>query len=342
MSGSVRTMVPSEPKTAAQFLMQVAPFSVKPERAGFNTSGLDCLVVLIRRIYCCRIREQTWNKADFVALEAQNPILQYAWKHFQHQNPDENAKKACAREKRQLLKSLREGGDVFDSSFDTLATSTVMNKALWGTIEFVPFRETSRWGPGQDDFLIENLTERERIAKESLLIWDCTSTDSESLQDFINRQFWYEHGPRELQAGCWRTETRARYSLLPTFVCIRYTPGSDSPRSRRELMEFVMPCDLPHPPTRADDDHFFRMRSDTRHYSLAAAVRLRGDAKECDRVMAFRGDGRKDAFRRMMENISLEDFDVETASHSYMLLYAIDSHGRPRGDPPFPRPSGAG
>ncbi|KAH7254268.1 uncharacterized protein BKA55DRAFT_737980 [Fusarium redolens] len=120
--------------TAMQLQAQL-PSVTSASDVGHNTSGLDCLLVVIRHIYS-HMPSEYLDKVNNISNregQAKNPILKLGWLDIDETHPEVH--KEWVQAKKDAIHAFK--GDVSHSArFDELAASKVMTDTIWSTPEF--------------------------------------------------------------------------------------------------------------------------------------------------------------------------------------------------------------
>ncbi|KAM0350345.1 hypothetical protein ACHAP4_009912 [Fusarium culmorum] len=96
----------------------------------WSSSGLDCLIVVLRRIYSYNLLEPgiMGRLGWYQQSEARNPILGHAW-HVFGNSPDEIQRTTADRKR--VDDALRSLGVDPTASFESLCTSSLMTETFW-------------------------------------------------------------------------------------------------------------------------------------------------------------------------------------------------------------------
>lgn len=149
-----------------------------------SSSELDCLIVLLRRIYSCFLTTTKGITKDLGWIstsEAKNPILGHAW-HVFGDSPEDVSRATKDREK--LEEALTSLSINPSASFEDLCTSTLMNETFWAQDVFcltrVPFDAVTGERPDLSP---------DEIVELSTLELDRSKTPGAVLQDVVDESF---------------------------------------------------------------------------------------------------------------------------------------------------------
>ncbi|KAH6971626.1 hypothetical protein BKA56DRAFT_677717 [Ilyonectria sp. MPI-CAGE-AT-0026] len=296
-SRDLRDMVdrPSEFFMRVQHLRTKPPLLFPPSFVGTKTSGMDCLIQLIRHANSfCREHPR-------LPEEKRNPILPYSWQDFDLPDNDIELVKSMIADKKRLVNELRtlvpEG-----FSFASLAKSSLMNRTLWSSWDWALLRgffdtDTHEGrSPG-------NLTEQGKVG---LLQYHCHQESNVSIQTFINDFFM----PKA---------TQIPVSFRPRFVRVEYLSNPSQPWSFADLHTFEMPIgDL----QEGDRGQRFVLPASWKDYYLIAAVRMRSDAQHHDSLQTYTRNGILVKMAQSAASFMTDDWSLgDAGGHCYMLLY---------------------
>ena len=94
------------------------------------STGIDCLIVVIRHIYCNTMMSLELHKelAWFEESEARNPILGHAWHMF---GCEDGEVEKATEDRKKVHKTLLELGILPSESFTAICDSSLMNETFW-------------------------------------------------------------------------------------------------------------------------------------------------------------------------------------------------------------------
>ncbi|EEU35475.1 uncharacterized protein NECHADRAFT_86218 [Fusarium vanettenii 77-13-4] len=135
--------VAKAPAAVTWLLQNRPPPSSSEEDVGYDTSGLDCLLIVIRMLYSVKLSIYTSTDNRLEAAEARNPALRLAWQHYTYASGASRIQWAMAK-KKVLDAFISYEPDMFDASephsFDTsserLAGSKLMEETFWCRPEY--------------------------------------------------------------------------------------------------------------------------------------------------------------------------------------------------------------
>ncbi|KAF7559581.1 hypothetical protein G7046_g4573 [Stylonectria norvegica] len=309
-----------------RILQTTFPPPTSTEETGFDTSGLDCLVTIIRHLYGYILvgpyaRE---NNEQFAPAEACNPILRYAWKLFNHENESgtasSDAKKRWADDKLQLalnicaINGLAEL-DQHALSFENLVNSDLMMKTFWCHPIFNMFRK-ERMIQLPDGNLVSRPFTNMEMATRSLLKLDRFRDPTMTLQDLFHQSLGEVATPDGLEQ---------LHPNMPPFVRIVFSPPANFDNDYEheapgvaqlqalgfyELQGFDMAESLVE-----DND-------ESSKYHLVATVCMRADTEEHDYIRTYMVNGFP--IRPSLEGLNFVNYiwRVGKPGNRYMLFYA--------------------
>ncbi|KAF4446215.1 hypothetical protein F53441_10100 [Fusarium austroafricanum] len=302
---------------------------LRPPLGCETTTGLDALIVVIRRIYTATmfrrhgIRDDEWVKE----AEAANPILKHAWHMMGDSDKDMSD---ASRARAELISTLGEEMNAGTSSFKELCTSSLMNRTFWSQDVFSLCHPTLCINAMQ----LKAETPDDK-ATMSMVIMDRASNPHITLQDAVNEKY----GEKE-QDG-------ARFLYIPhhplvirVLLRVKNEEGSDNWLRFNDVREFLQPeweqRDVRGGVGLAEVSSFT--------YTVIAVVKMRMDEATEHAFPGEVDDGSmRDAVRTYThEGINItaayEDFtlmperwsvgDETPYSQEYMLFYAPLTHDR--------------
>ncbi|KAF9766900.1 hypothetical protein IL306_000597 [Fusarium sp. DS 682] len=234
-----------------------------------GTTGLDALIVVLRRIYTATMLGPTglaqteWMKN----AEEENPILKHAW-HFMGDSEEE--KLAAGRARANLIEALGTEMNAGTASFKELCTSSLMNRTFWSQVPlslfwptlYVPSMRLVHQDP--NDRADTNLVRLNREKNPDM-----------SLQEAINGQFGIE------QEDSQHVIRRPKYPMIIR-VLLRTKDGSN--RNRIEF-EDIRQFFLPQWVETDDDEGHILMGGEPQRYTIIAVVRMRPDETAVNEAM---------------------------------------------------------
>lgn len=264
------------PEVAADILKLRPPPPTKIRR----TSGLDCLVTVLRRIYALTMLGPAGiaQHQDFKDAEESNPILKHSWLIFGMLDGE-------GRERATHVKAAvwNHIGDLMekedrDCSFKSLCMSNLMVDTFWSLFEFRLYGTMFRVA---DQKLLD--WEPRKNARESLLRLDLTESPDMTLQDLIDET----HGIGEHDG-----EKVAFLYNQPWVVRVLYVPGH-APEDQRLPFSHVRYFEMPLCRYRGDTEErrYLDLSATSVCYSLIAVVRLREKESDTDFVRTYSTSG---------------------------------------------------
>lgn len=285
-----------------QQLRTEAPVPFSRAAIGIKTSGLDCLIQVIRHA-----NSFYWEHPRLPEEEI-NPILPYAWQDFKLHNNDHELLQSLVAGKKRLVDELRDlvPGDF---SFASLAKSSLMNSTLWSSSEWALARKTLDLDTGETGSL-GTLTQQ---GKASLLQYHCHQESNVDLQTFIGGFFMPE-------------TSKITVSRHPTFVRVEYLSNPSKPWSIADLRAFNMPLGRVEI---GDAGPEFVLPSAWQTYFLVAVVKMRRpEADDHDFVRTYTSDGHPVEMAISWPSFMSDDWSLsDTGGHSYMLFYIKKNGG---------------
>ncbi|EKJ75742.1 hypothetical protein FPSE_03922 [Fusarium pseudograminearum CS3096] len=268
-----------------------------------TSSGIDCLIVVIRRIYSCYVIDTDFKDAvHWVAMaEKQNPILRHAW-HVFGNSPDNVAR--TTEDRKSLEKVLNSLGITPQASFKDICGSSMMNKTFWShdwfRLSHPPF-DTATGKPID--------LSPDEIAKLSTLELDLCKSPDDRLQEVVDKAFGI------------RTLGGVEVGLIPSapwVVRVLYrVPKMDRIPTIQHLKTMEVPIW-----TKCLDRSDLCFRESGRNlYYLMAVVRMRRDGRS-DLVRTYNPTGSNVLFNYTSKYIMSDQWSVVEGDRTYMLFYA--------------------
>ncbi|KAJ6443619.1 glyoxalase family protein [Purpureocillium lavendulum] len=187
---------------------------------GFDTSGLDSLVTVIRHMHSFQVRTP-WK----VDTATENPILEYSWRCFESDSKASAAERAKA--KQAVIEALlwNKFARRKDLGFLPLATSDIMNQTIWAREDHRLFEMTITRESPQSPFVQarEEAGDARAHAARSLLTFDRVGKDrGKDLERLLKEQFTVAADP---VTG----KTTIEQCNQPAFIRILYIADENAP-----------------------------------------------------------------------------------------------------------------
>ncbi|KAF4992940.1 hypothetical protein FDECE_13555 [Fusarium decemcellulare] len=295
---------------APSHILQLRP---PPASSPGPTTGLDCLVVVLRRIYAYLavgskgVSHEIW----FKEAESDNPILSYAWLMFG--NPrDDGARRRIAQAKSALIAALpRASPDApQDVSFQELCTSDLMNKSLWCERLFHMFHPDILIAPTSETLVQQEPCTGHELVVRSMLHLNLQQIPGLTLQALVDMSYG------KLPGDVLRAPKR------PAIIRILYTPGEHVRLPFNQLWRFVLYqgkfLDV-------TDQLAYKPHVVKACYTLCAIVRLRRVDSERDIVRTYSSNGAPIVPEYETPCMGPSDWSVEDSTlHSFMLFYMLN------------------
>ena len=307
--------VPGDEHLAARHLELIGPPYTSSKSLGFDPSGIDCLVIVIRRLYA--LSYMIVNQDDETRRDEEvNPVLAYAWRTFARDDASktDDAKQAAVEDKRGIVRHLCGRGG--ETSFRALATSAAMNATMWSGVRARYFLPDC--SPERDGTLLQDAAlGREVLGDKFLVRFDCTdpAVAQAGLEATVNCPFGHrsEPGGRVVVTLCGQ----------PRFLRVLYTPSKVSTLGFLDLREFDMEWNdvLQYPSGRLK--HVPTMKP----FILAAVVRMRSSAGEPDLVRTYSLDGAHNVVEYGPARVTNNSWSLQETDASYMLFYSWNPRG---------------
>ncbi|KAF4467769.1 hypothetical protein FALBO_5364 [Fusarium albosuccineum] len=261
----------SENPALAQFDLQTrSPPVTTLQSVGHTTLGLDCLLIVIRRLYSYLFARYSARSPVNLAAEAENPILQMAWQDF----GEESAQDWPAL-KRQILERFNPT-EAFPQEiwFENLCFSPLMLKTFWSRPEHHLYRvrlvkSGSLWSRLE--------WAEEDLVRQSTMVVDQKKAQNLTFQEHIDQNF----GWKKQDDG-----TEALYACRrPPIARIKYTKDKGlEPFPFQDIKNIRLPI------AGADkDENYIPVASRSLYTLLAAVFLVKTGQNDCVRTYEFVG-----------------------------------------------------
>ncbi|KAJ3461203.1 hypothetical protein MRS44_009756 [Fusarium solani] len=285
---------------------------------GGGNSGLDCLIIVLRRIYSHSMLGPNGlaTKEWFSPAESENPILAHAWHMF---GKGKEEKERALEAKVVLIRSLQDMGMIGMESFCELDRSTLMARTFWGQDEMVLF------SPRFDVRTLELLPCTKQEKGEKSLVKVYHQIGVQTLQGRFEELFGdYTEGDQCIMS----------LPARPEIIRVEYRPAED-PNDRPPFHSFRL-VDFPawtfHD---TNDDPYFAMAGRV-PYTLIAVVRHRDEPTGKDSVRTYSANGANIVPEYEPREYTPGKWSLEDAEpHTYTLFYGR-SHPNMLPLPPLP------
>ncbi|KAG5797261.1 hypothetical protein H9Q69_003730 [Fusarium xylarioides] len=226
-----------------------------------NTTGLDALIVVLRRIYTATmfgprgLAQLDWVKE----AEEKNPILKHAW----HVMGDNSEERLAANEARSdLITALGSEMNAGVASFKDLCTSPLMNKTFWSQVHlslswpvlYLPSGKVVHQSP--EDRATTNLVHVNREQNPDL-----------TLQQSIYNQFGVK------KVGSEEVVRRPKYPLIIRVLLRTKGVRSENRVELDDIRQFLLPQWI----EERDERGRFLEEDEPQCYTIIAVVRMRPD-----------------------------------------------------------------
>ncbi|XEV05154.1 hypothetical protein FSHL1_010441 [Fusarium sambucinum] len=273
-----------------------------------NHSGLDCLIVVLRRIYSSHMLDSNVMKtlSWLPKSESMNPILTHAW-HVFGCSPD--AIERTDADRQVVNQYLHKNGFDPRGSFESLCTSSLMNETFWSQKEF---RLTDHPVNAETGASI-NLSPDE-IAQLDILELD-SSRPADTLQLIVDRTF----GVRT-----WKEDKMVLLPSRPWVIRVIYRVNDqDGNLSIQDLKTLQMPVWTGRP---NEPKHRFQETGRVNYY-LLAVVRMRQNEKGRDVVRTYNPTGSNVLFNHQsqVQAIMNGEWSIQDGPRKYMMYYSAMS-----------------
>ncbi|RKK14671.1 hypothetical protein BFJ68_g206 [Fusarium oxysporum] len=226
-----------------------------------GTTGLDALVVVLRRIYSASMLGPTGlaKKDWYQKCEQENPIIKHAW-HVMGDSMEERA--AAGKARADLISLLSSQMNAGVASFKELCTSSLMNRTIWSQLDFCILWPILR-SPSME---IVHQDPNVR-ATESLVILDREQFPGKTLQEAINGIF----GVREEGSG------HLIYRPNRPFIIRVLLRTKGNCKENRVEFNDIRHFLLPQWGQEINDQGERLFESDPQPYTIIAVVKMRSD-----------------------------------------------------------------
>ncbi|ROV91075.1 hypothetical protein VMCG_09612 [Cytospora schulzeri] len=289
-----------------------------------NMSAMDCLLVVVRHIYCNVVPRDTMD--GFLAA---NELLTFALSNFGSDTPEELKKEREARE--HMYETIVKGWKLGDNpSFADLSESEAMLNTIWAHEDFRLYYPilhrrlgASHWSllPDEQQAVLE--------ARESLVVWDTERHDK--IQGALEEKFgWFE--------GCLKDFGKdkvqfTKYNSSPVVMRVEVLTRKKLDNFNMNTIQTIMvPVHKPDVKNRVGGTQAGRTvkfsKNGTAMYILLAVVKLRVSETERDRVRLYDHEGRD--IVPITPKVEVEGFVDDTwllehQDSSYILYYFRNS-----------------
>ncbi|KAM0545564.1 hypothetical protein ACHAPJ_011264 [Fusarium lateritium] len=280
-----------------------------------QSSGLDCLIVVLRRIYSHTMLDPgTSDYLDLAGASEKNPILNHAW-HMFGQSREEVQE--ATKSRMEVSKALEKMSYSSQGSFEEICNSSLMNDTFWSHVVFRLSEPI--FCPRTGDDIHETLDD---VACQSLLNLDQVAHPDMNLQDVVNNAFGRVH-----RGG---KEAFSRPSR-PWVIRLRYQPSSE-PQSRLDI-NGLRSLQLPVWGVEKNQPTLSFEEVGKTDYFLLAVVRLRSRESSSDFVRTYQSHGANTVAEYEPSTFVYNDWSVKDSPGRYMLFYGQAS-GPPSIDDP--------
>ena len=285
-------------------LATTGPPATNPNAVGYETSGLQCLIIVLRRILV-NYAYLGLDGLDQIRDEsgAVHPLLELVWRNFLvDEKPSVNCSPPTSIEV--LMKRTMDLSGKNGSSFLDLVECQAMNEQVWSKPDFVLYRPVLQEARGW----VEETTERYNRHCTFPIAYTAKGS---SLQEAIDGKFGIrlkKNGTREI----WNSNEPSFVRILCTVVL---------PISISDVQSFTMPVGRieQHPEGHSTyNKDSFRLR-----YNLIAVVRLRLEQNEPDLVHTYLTNGKfLQLHTHAPERFNTKWLMEEQGYHDFYLVYA--------------------
>ncbi|KAF5682945.1 hypothetical protein FCIRC_4665 [Fusarium circinatum] len=281
-----KTLSFTQTKLELSYRLRAHP-SLNLDIPSFETSGVDCLVNLIRHT------NALFNNKSSEQREEGNALLTYAWQAFFPREVDEELTSHRIALKRGVLEHLKDriSGTL---TFEDCCNSDLMNKTLWSSDNWLLYQcNHPRVSP---------VEARRQGAIASLIEYDCRQNPNLSLQ-------------RAADEHCALQKTKDFLVLKePNFARVLYHSHAENPKPFSDLLEF----DLVVP-----DERAAVYNGSSCHFSLISVVRMRDTVHERDYMRIYDDGG----IPVMQIESATQTPPIHSLSskggHSYLLVFGM-------------------
>lgn len=298
-----------------QLLARSSPPFTSKKYAGFETSGFDCLVCIIRLIYSCLVTGA--NGANmfklFADAEACNPILGYAWMRFDHLDLDgasEEDRAMWAHEKRAAAAAAVQG--VFDgknTTFANLYGSDLMKKTFWNLDVFRLPHDIARF----------TATQGWHSAPWNPV--DAVSWSEVQLNRLVDPQMTLQMAIDGHLRSQEQLETGDIYRFqTPCFIRVYYCSGAQGDALPfKALQTFTVPVET----LILQGNGLEKQEVDRCPYRLMGVVRMRKYGEKYDCIRSYDGQGNQiHPFIRITSYMS-DTWSITEADREFILFYGL-------------------
>ncbi|KAL2681372.1 hypothetical protein Neosp_008983 [[Neocosmospora] mangrovei] len=269
-----------------------------------STEGLDCLIVVLRRIFSAVMISDDClaNLPEFKQSETENPILAFSW--LMLGEPEGNEARAQAlKAKRALIEAVPDAL----GSFETLWRSAMMNRTLWQKKPFHLFGPKFHTPPGEP--IKCNEWNRDEIANASIVQLNRVVDPQCTLQEAVDSCFGFDD------------ENTLFIPYRPRIIRVVYTPGTDERLPFQALREFFLPQgDVKD----VDGNLRYFQNLPPERYALISVVRMRSEIRESDYVRTYAVCGANTAAGNENDSYTPGSWLIEEpSSHDFVLFFCL-------------------
>ncbi|KAF5543370.1 hypothetical protein FNAPI_9692 [Fusarium napiforme] len=266
--------------------------------------GLDCLVVVLRRIYSHVMLSRGVSLDWIEASEAKNPVLRHAWHMF---GDGQGEVQEAANDRQEVQKALLDLGFSQVPSFEDLCNSSLMNETFWSQDVFrltdvLYYTATLKEADGSAD----------EIARASLLELNQVENPGLSLQEIVDRSFGYI---------TWKEQEVLSRPNRAWIVRVLYQPGNDD--TARLDINGLRTLHLPIWEQNMNEMDSCFHEVGKAEYSILAVVRLKTDGHPEEYVRTYKGHGANILPSREPESYVNHKWSIKDAPGKYMLFYGL-------------------
>ncbi|KIL95576.1 hypothetical protein FAVG1_00313 [Fusarium avenaceum] len=274
-----------------------------------QTTGLDALVVVIRRIYSFTMfPPDSLTKLVpgwFDEAEKKNPILRLSWQVI----GDDPEQASVFREARnELIERFDHGFNAGSASFYELCTSSIMNRTFWGHYAFC-----LRWHPLHIDTMETVPETADERAATNIIQFDRIAHPNLKLQQAVDNNF----GTPKVNSGIIYLPNR------PLLIRVLYrTDGRPDDSGKcttfNNIRQFSLPSWI------IDKDLHLDKQGEPSTYTITAVVKLRDETSGRDNVRTYSHNGPNIVAAYEDTSLMPSDWSVTDVGpcREYMLIYA--------------------
>lgn len=278
-----------------------------------SSTGLDCFIVVLRRIYAFLFLGKSWEQFNVQLLKAEESshILRYLWQMFDPPIGSAQLEKAVA-DKMAVINALPR-----DQSFESLCIlDPHMKDYLWSLTHFELFGplvtrtiEKPKWKSA--------LLETRMGVRKSLLNLDCVASPEMTLQALIDKQF-----------GLFKEPSGGNTIFVarpPGIVRVTYTSADRSHTTLPfdQLRTFNMAMGQFH---YVNEEVRYFPEPESMPYSLVAVVRLRKTTAEDDLVRIYACNRRNLRFNPHVSSYLNDEWSLGgPESRRYVLFFGMNN-----------------